>query len=193
MPLGKLRQAQPRVLVGGTCGVGWGLWVGGSQRRRNGGQFLVAAVWPGAGVAGQALSPQSLPVAHGNESPKNRQGQLHPSPGTEVTDAVRSPADPQASLNWGGWMGCRESWGSLCSLPSGYGMPCAPPVPASPFSPCTSIIVPILLWCTLLHIPCEHWGQPHIRQLVAGWAVCRDHRPPQLCHIPHSTSLPTKG
>lgn len=42
---------------------------------------------------------------------------------------------PQASLNWGGWMGCRKGWGPLCSLPSGYGMPCAP-VLASPLSPC---------------------------------------------------------
>lgn len=48
-------------------------------------------------------------------------------------------------------MGCRKGWGALCSLLSGYGMPCAP-VPASPLSSCTSIIVPIPLWCTL-HTP----------------------------------------
>lgn len=23
---------------------------------------------------------------------------------------------PQASLNWGGWMGCGKGWGPLCSL-----------------------------------------------------------------------------
>lgn len=47
-------------------------------------------------------------------------------------------------------MGCRKGWGPPCSMPSGYGMPCAP-MPGSPLSPCTSIIVPIPLWCALLH------------------------------------------
>lgn len=130
--------------------VGWSgmeLWVGGGGGEIRG-QFLVTAVWPRPGVAGQALSPQSLPVPCGSESPKNRQGQLNPSPGMEVTGAVRSHADPQASLNWGRMDGAAGK----AALPSGYGMPCAP-VPASPLSPCTSIIVPVPLWCTLLHTP----------------------------------------
>lgn len=138
----------------GTCGVGWdgGCRWEAAKGGGIGGQFLVTAVRPGAGVAGQALSPQSLPVACGSASPKNHQGQLNPSLGMEVTGAVRSHAGPQASLNRGGWMGCRKGWGPLCSLLSAYGMPCAP-VPASPLSPCASIIVPIPLWCTLLHTP----------------------------------------
>lgn len=75
----------------------WGAMgaVGGRQpKEEEQGQFLVTAVRPGAGVAGWALSPQSLRVAHGNESPKNHPGQLNPSPGTEVTDVARSHADP---------------------------------------------------------------------------------------------------
>lgn len=80
---------------GGMGDCGWEAAKGGGIR----GQFLVTAVWPGAGVAGQALSSQSLPMACGNASPKNRQGQLNPSPGMEVTGAVRSHTDPQASLN----------------------------------------------------------------------------------------------
>lgn len=59
-------------------------------------------------------------------------------------------------------MGCRKSWGPQCSLPcGGHGIPCAP-VPASPLSPCTSIVIP--RWCPLLHTPRELCCQPQIRQ-----------------------------
>lgn len=67
--------------------LGRGLWVGGSRVPKaggmGGGQFLMTAIQPGAGVPRQALSPRSLPVPLGNESPDDRPGQLNPSPGTE--------------------------------------------------------------------------------------------------------------
>lgn len=142
-----------RCWCGGTCDLGCNGACGWEAAKEGGagGQFPVTAV--GAGVAGWALSPRSLPVALGNESPKNHPGQLNPSPGMEVTDAARSHADPPRPplIGEDGWAVGRA------------GDPCAPcPVvmgcPAPPCQPlhchlAGSIIVPIPLWCTLLHTP----------------------------------------
>lgn len=127
----------------------------------------MTAVRPGAGVPGQALSPQSLPVPLGNESPNDWPGQLNPSPGTgggrgrgegHRCCGCMEPHRPVSPLiGEDGWA-AGDAGDLLPSPASGRGVPCSP-MPASPTrvhtpSLCThrrasSIIVHALSLCML--------------------------------------------